>query len=270
MTIIVTHDGRYHVDDVMAGAVLTKIYRTIIVRSRDPIIISAADIVFDVGNGKFDHHYEGAEIRPDGTIYSSFGLIWREYGRSFLTLSGVPAEYINDCWKEWDKFVAVVDAHDNGTQNQISSEFGIVGLISNFNDFKPYDYVVGVMLEFMKAKTSKMVKFLSDRQIVLDAIQNSQDGITIELPERMLWEEIVCEHAPNILFVVYPNGNIWRANAVPVEPGSFTPKKRFISTLCGAEPEVLAEYDLTFVHKVGFTAGGRTKEALMQLIEMSK
>ena len=269
MNIIVTHDGRYHLDDVMAGAVLTKIFRMPIIRTRDPIIISAADLAFDVGNGKFDHHYNGAKTRSDGTIYSSFGLIWEEYGRRFLSMSGIPAEHIEDCWKEWDKFAAIVDAHDNGVQNEISSEFGIAGMVANFNDSKPYDYVVGVMLDFMKAKTSKMLKFALDKQKVFDAIKKSNGGPVIELSDKLFWEEIVHEHAPNALFIIYLNNGIWRANAVPIEPGSFTSKRKFNLDLCGAEPEVLAPYGLTFVHKNGFTAGGKTKVSVLWLIKQS-
>lgn len=96
-TIIVTHGGEFHADDVFSGAVLSALApEAEVVRTRDEECLSSATsengpIVFDVGGDydatlrNFDHHQEdGAGTRPNGVPYSSFGLIWQYYGRLYL------------------------------------------------------------------------------------------------------------------------------------------------------------------------------------------
>ncbi|MDQ5931189.1 MAG: hypothetical protein QG674_355, partial [Patescibacteria group bacterium] len=88
--VAVTHNGSFHTDDVFATATLQLFYAErdlTIVRSREEKDIDSADIVFDVGGIydpktlRFDHHQKGgAGERENGIPYSSFGLIWKEYG----------------------------------------------------------------------------------------------------------------------------------------------------------------------------------------------
>jgi uncharacterized UPF0160 family protein len=63
---IVTHDGQFHADEVVACMMLKKLYYPVeIVRTRDPKEIENAFFVVDVGGkynpkkNMFDHHQEG-------------------------------------------------------------------------------------------------------------------------------------------------------------------------------------------------------------------
>ena len=85
---VATHDGKFHADDVFATALLKHLYPDVeIIRSRDPKILATADLRYDVG-GKyyantydFDHHQAGFNTaRPNGILYSSFGLLWHHLG----------------------------------------------------------------------------------------------------------------------------------------------------------------------------------------------
>ena len=87
----VTHDGPFHADDVFAYAVLRAAVGDVqLVRSRDPVVINSADLVFEVGSEdepaahRYDHHMRERPLRSCGTPYSSVGLIWRDYGRAAL------------------------------------------------------------------------------------------------------------------------------------------------------------------------------------------
>lgn len=98
---IVTHNGIFHADDVFAVAILRAIFPLVsIVRTRDQKITTLADVAVDVGHeynparGRFDHHqWHGTE--PDSrrkahplthsTRYAAFGLVWKHYGRTFVT-----------------------------------------------------------------------------------------------------------------------------------------------------------------------------------------
>ena len=93
MPSLVTHSGKFHCDDVFSYAVLRLALGLqapgqdhTLLRTRKSEPIAAATIVWDVGStfdadaNRFDHHQRGAPIRPDGTPYSSAGLIWQVYG----------------------------------------------------------------------------------------------------------------------------------------------------------------------------------------------
>ena len=105
MNTLVTHNGIFHADEIFAIAALRAAgYKFEILRSRDPKVIGAADIVVDVGgiydpdSMRFDHHHF-----HDGD---------QNYGRSAF---GLVAEYL---WgSDFDNevmadLVKVVDARD--------------------------------------------------------------------------------------------------------------------------------------------------------------
>ena len=85
---LVTHNGMFHADDVLATAMLLILdpYLTVI-RTRDPALIKEAKYAVDVGGiynpeeGRFDHHQRGrAGARQNGIFYSSAGLVWKNHG----------------------------------------------------------------------------------------------------------------------------------------------------------------------------------------------
>jgi uncharacterized UPF0160 family protein len=89
---VVTHNGRFHTDDVFAVAVLELVFEKShnieIIRTRDEKIIKTADIVVDVGGeynpekNKFDHHQLGGAGTHDNKIpMASVGLVWKKYGQ---------------------------------------------------------------------------------------------------------------------------------------------------------------------------------------------
>ncbi|PHJ20734.1 gamm1 protein [Cystoisospora suis] len=68
--LIGTHNGKFHLDEVLATVMLLKLpkYKNALIRrSRDPEVLAKCDIVVDVGavydveKGRFDHHQKGFE-----------------------------------------------------------------------------------------------------------------------------------------------------------------------------------------------------------------
>lgn len=89
MHTIVTHNGAFDPDDVLAVATLQLylgVENTKIIRSRDESIIAQGDFVVDVGGiydpktRRFDHHQNDVPVRDTGVPYSALGLVWQEYG----------------------------------------------------------------------------------------------------------------------------------------------------------------------------------------------
>lgn len=94
---IVTHDGKFHLDDVLACWVVSKIHaNTKIERSRDADKISRACFAIDVGRkydpkrNLFDHHFEEKFYFSDlvkekyNVHMSSIGMVFKEYGATLV------------------------------------------------------------------------------------------------------------------------------------------------------------------------------------------
>lgn len=116
-----------------------------IVRSRDPDVLSTADVVIDVGgvydpsSHRYDHHQRGfEEVFGHGysTKLSSAGLVYKHFGKSIVAQRmGVPEDHPDAAavWLEvYKSFVEAVDGNDNGV-NQYESD-------------KPPRYVVNTAL----------------------------------------------------------------------------------------------------------------------------
>src|SRR4051812_33272402 len=101
---LVTHSGGFHADELLSSVILTRLFpQARIVRSRAPEWITPGSdrIIYDVGGAYgadmriFDHHQRGAPLREDGQPYSSFGLIWKHYGRDYLLASGLAEDSVD-------------------------------------------------------------------------------------------------------------------------------------------------------------------------------
>ena len=101
----VTHNGRFHADDVFSAALL-KILNPEIHISRVSTVPENFDgIVFDLANGAFDHHNSNKKCRENGVPYASFGLLWNEYGHTLVSESAA---------KTFDEsFIQPLDTQDN-------------------------------------------------------------------------------------------------------------------------------------------------------------
>lgn len=127
MVTIYTHSQSFHPDELLAIALLQdtvlRDIQTQVVRTRDPEVLKKAQadtqaFVIDVGFVcdpealNFDHHQKTMSLAwPDGTPYSSCGLIW-----SWLREQGALASWgdddVLDAFKE--RLVIPADKHDNG------------------------------------------------------------------------------------------------------------------------------------------------------------
>lgn len=143
-TVVATHNGVFHCDEVMACSLLTrhvsKFRGAKIIRSRDPGVIERADVVVDVGGtfdytkGRFDHHQRSFQETFSSSHQiklSSAGLIYKHYGKECIE-SGIETlrntgrmpstlfAKLDDSWKEkiwlqlYNSFFSSLDAIDNG------------------------------------------------------------------------------------------------------------------------------------------------------------
>ena len=124
ITHLITHSGGFHADELLSSAVLTRLFpKAKIIRSREQkwITPSSDKIIYDVGADYnsgikiFDHHQRPSPLRKDGQPFSSFGLIWKHYGRAYLLSLNVPSQNIDPIHAQLDAdFVLPIDLVDNG------------------------------------------------------------------------------------------------------------------------------------------------------------
>lgn len=101
------------------------------------------------------------------------------------------------------------------------------------------------------------------RALVREAIDHSQHGDprVLVLDRFLPWQETVIEEAPAVEFVVFPaETGDWRVQTVPLQPGSFTPRKPLPKEwwgLRGGDLDALTGMEgcCVFCHPNGFIAG---------------
>ncbi len=214
----ITHNGTMHADEVFATAFLSLYFGNFKVArvSEVPKDISSKTIIYDIGKGKFDHHQTDARIRDNGIKYSSFGLLFEEYGLSYLKklkLKNTKAIY-NYLVKD---FIEAIDAIDNGIFPEIKSIYKIKtvsDVIKIFNpsygsnDKEDEQFIKAVSLaESILTEELKNIIGKVEAGTKVKKLLNKTKGPILILDEYLPYEETVLTSlsGKKILFAIYPS-----------------------------------------------------------------
>lgn len=285
---LITHNGSFHTDDIFTCATLSLLLEKAgetfeVIRTRDEEIIKTGDYVFDVGgvydeaSNRFDHHQIGGAGKREGGIeYSSFGLVWKKFGKE---ITGTEEAKI-----KIDKhLVAPVDASDNGfdlveSKNEIFPYF----IQDFFRVMRPTWRENDTKIDEMFLKSVEIAKIILAREIVYaqDAIiadeailsiyKNTEDKRIIVLDKNYAKKEIL-EKLDETFFVVYPRevNNSWGVEAIRKDFKSFENKKNLPASWAGLKEEELQQAsgvsDALFCHRALFMAVAKSKEGAIAL-----
>ena len=281
----ITHSGTMHTDDIFSTAFLDlylgniKVFRT----TNIPLDISDQVIIYDIGRGKFDHHQEDALKRENGITYCGFGLLWKEFGRSFLEKRNI--ENIEEVFNAFDKdLVEAIDADDNGVFPKIEAPYKVKTLSEVFKLFNPgYKSGQYESEQFKKAVTfakavieeellSVIGKVIAKEQ-VLKAIENKENH-AIYLEEYMPYESTVLteESASDVYFAVYPsNRGGYGIKTIPISSEDHNKRLNFPESWAGLVDEELEEVSgikgLRFCHTTRFLATCDSLETAKLVVE---
>ena len=214
----ITHNGTMHADEVFATAFLSLYFGNFKVArvSEVPKDISTNTIIYDIGKGKFDHHQTDARIRDNGIKYSSFGLLFEEYGLSYLKklkLKNTKAIY-NYLVKD---FIEAIDAIDNGIFPEIKSIYKIKTVSDVIKIFNPsYGSNDNEDEQFIKAVSLAESILTEELKNVIGKVEagtkvkkllNKTKGPILILDEYLPYEETVLTSlsGKKILFAIYPS-----------------------------------------------------------------
>lgn len=288
MKKVVTHNGKFHSDEVFACATLMIYFDgdVEITRTRDKEIIKEADIVVDVGRAYdpskmlFDHHQkEGAGVRDNGIPYASFGLVWKEFGEKVCGSKEV-SKIIED------KLVQSIDAGDNGVSAtkdlfEDVKTYKIGDLVSSFlptwkesiDDLDDrFQEVLDLIIKILKREIQKAKDYIESEKIVEEALQKSEDKRLIILDQYCSFHKVL-RRFEEPLMVVYPISfnSTWGAEGILSEDEGYDRRLYFPEEWAGKEEEVLEKASgvsgAVFCHRNLFLAINKTKEGAIAMAE---
>ena len=291
---LVTHSGGFHADEVFSTVILTRLFpQAQVIRSRAAAWITPAPdrIVYDVGGGYdaeagiFDHHQRGAPLRDDGQPFSSFGLVWRHFGRDYLALSGVPADRIAEIHAALDaKFVLPIDLLDNGAVDPGSagplSSLLLPELIESlkpvFDNLDPksearsFQTALAVARTVLEARISRAAARLRAETIVLEAIARAGDSRILELPMGMPFRPAVEKAgADHLWFVVNPRGSDWVIGGIRKSADGFEQRADLPAAWAGLSGAALEDASgvkgALFCHNGRFIAAAASRDAALEM-----
>ncbi len=294
---LVTHSGRFHADDVCATAILKELFPAAeILRTRDDVVMEKLRgkhaVIYDVGRMydpeklSFDHHMRDAATREDGTIYSSFGLIWKEYGRQFLSLKGYDKEDIEWIFDTFDeRFVLPVDKIDNGHLSP--SDIGETRFLSlsemidafnpAFDDENPeaandgFNAAVLMASSTISAQIGSIAAEIRAEKIVREKISEQWGNPVLELPISADVQSVIDDlEARHILFIIQPSSSGgFGLTCARESAGTYNNLVDLPESWGGLTGQDLVEETgvegVTFCHAGLFFAAGETRECLRQL-----
>ncbi len=281
----ITHSGTMHADDVFATAFLeiylksVKVFRTNNVDAND----YPDKLVYDIGRGRFDHHSEDIEKRPNGIPYAAFGLLWKEYGLDLLKKTNIanPEEVFIGVDKE---FIEAIDADDNGNFPKVEAPYrcnfvsDVVkffnpsydsGQDSNTQFFKACSVAKSILTEVIYNQEGK----IKAKKIVEDKIKKCKKRYLI-LDEYLPYEDTLLnmEEANDIAFVIFPsNRGGYAIKTVPKSKEDRTYRVDIPESFAGLEKEELEKVSnikgLVFCHRTRFMMSAKTKTAALKVVK---
>lgn len=301
MTIshLVTHSGGFHADELLSTVILSRLYpEAELVRTRDKSWITPAEgrIIYDVGGefdagaGIFDHHQRPNPLRPNGQPYSSFGLIWAEFGRDYLRAQAVPEKDLEQVHAAFDEdFVRPVDLLDNGAVDTAEAGPLFAGLTlpvlleslkpvfddrSEGADDTAFHAALTVARAIVEARIRHKAAKLRAADVVLTAIKDAGTGRVLELPMGMPFRGAVERAgADHLLFVVHPRNSDWALTTIRTGDDTFETRADLPAAWAGLTDAALEQASgvegAKFCHNARFLAIADSRDAILKLAELA-
>lgn len=285
---VITHDGEFHADEVLAIVILNHVFGFVNLYrcSTVPPNVNEETIIVDIGNGKFDHHQKfGNGTRKNGVPYASAGLIWKEYGHKLIG-DIATQHYI---WYQVDKYlIQGIDAIDNGAMppsNYPAKPMSISMIIKSFNpdwdDTTSYNEAFLKAASIMEIFFSNTLKHSYSKAKAITLIEeaiNKTNGPIMVLEKFIPWKDALLSSenpkAKNIKFIVFPSERGgYNVRAVPLESNGHQFRTPFPEHWCGLNDKQLQKItgvnDAIFCHAKGFLAGAKTVDGAIKMAQIA-
>ena len=287
---LITHNGKFHPDDVFSTMFLSKyIENPVLHRINVGEVNYPNAIVYDVGFGKFDHHGHDAKYRPNSNLkYCSFGLLWTEYGKDYLQKNNY--EYVDELYTAIEeKLVKQIDGIDNGIFPEIKAEYSILHLDHIIDLFNPTweEQDIDTDINFEKALNMAELVFdnllkseyskIKATKIVASKLNTVQDNILI-LDQYLPYQDAIFNSkdpiAKEIKIIILPsNRGGYNIKPITISKESKELLINFPKEYRGLHDDELAKISgiktARFVHLSGFLASTETLEDAILLAKQA-
>jgi uncharacterized UPF0160 family protein len=293
---LVTHNGKFHADDVFSYTILKNIFPdSKLIRTRDEHILQNKKnnyIFFDVGldydpeKGAFDHHQKNGPIRQNGVPYSSLGLIWDAYGEYFLRNLHIENNKIEKIWEYIDsKFIELIDASDNGFKHPEMTNIGnkllLPLVIESFNnntngtqkeEDDTFIKTSSICHTILLGQIENASSYLNAFDILTNAKNQQEDSRYLILEKDINYLEPLLDMGDQkTLFVILPRSGKWYISAVNKGIDTFElrhPLPKDWGGLIGEDLETVSGVQgAVFCHKGCFIAANKTKEGSILMVQ---
>lgn len=299
--LLITHNGQFHYDEILATAILLKLYPgSKIIRTRDPKVIETGDIVYDVGRvydpatNRYDHHqntFQDTFSSKFNVRLSSAGLIFKHFHTKLFKYYGFTNDscIFNDILEKiYTEFFLPADAADNG-YDEIYGKIRMRNICDVVKSIYFYSKVTSPEEEdkmFMKALkivsddldnylTHIFDGYVSDYELYYKKFSEFTGDIFIvdkDVSSTLLYE-INEKLNKDIKFIIIQKPDQCRILTIPVEIGKYAIKYPLHSEWRGLADEKLVEVSnipgSIFVHLSGFTGANLTLEGAIKMCERS-
>lgn len=293
MKRMAVHNGIFHADDVFGVALMQSIYNDLeIIRTRDEELLKTCDIVSDVGNGKYDHHHVDKIRRENGIPYCGFGLLWRDFGISYINAKFPDLSNLKEQQEVAEKvgtiLIQQIDAQDNGV-DVMTSQVPIMTLCDIIYTFIPtgagedeiekgFFEAVEFAKKILYKTTKKFVDSYENYRMIKNELkkQNVKESHILVLEKSVPWKDTILELDRNedVLYVVYQDvTGSWCTQTVPKEANSFAARKDLPKKWGGLNNDDLSKLtgieNCTFCHPALFICGNKTKEGAISMAKVA-
>lgn len=264
-----THGGVFHADDVFSTALLKIINPNIKIFRGFSVPENFTGIVYDIGEGKYDHHQRNHRVRENGVPYAAFGLLWEQFGQELLCSED--AEQFDEC------FIQSMDQADNtGTYNAFS--LAVSDMLPTWQEESgQIEEAFWEAVDFAKGVLERRFKQIqADRnayEIVYQKANQCRDGI-LYLEHVVPWKDALRAHKKDIFYVIYPSvRGGYNIQAVPDREDKNALRHPFPLAWRGASTQELRNitgiHELTFCHMSGFLSAAETLEGAYSAAQLA-
>mgnify|MGYP000002171522 CR=1 FL=1 len=272
----------------MATAILKEIFDIEVVRTRDLEVLKELDIVYDVGDGEFDHHQVEKEFREKGTPYAACGLIWRKFGKDVVRANDKELSEgdISSIVRSIDRnLIESIDASDNGIRAAMTiiPTPNISSIISNFNppwnadaenEDEYFNQAVKLADVILGNALAQQISTVKAKAPIAEAFEKRPREELLILDRSYPWARVLnsIDRERKILYVVFPREDEYLLQTVRGS-GSLGNRKSLPETWAGKRDEELNEIlgidDAIFCHSGRFIAGAKSYESIMKMADIA-
>lgn len=284
-----TRNNKLLTNEVIAIAILSAIFKydgtdMFIMKSHNGKMIKLGGFTFSVDmDSKYDlekvefHNCHEKMFHETGNIYTSAGLVWKKFGKSFIQLilkenprfASVNADtkLIDIVYTHIGKFMVKMDDNGINIKNKywVSKVINVVNTIDVYSEYQNsiFVQVVNLIEQYLKSFVSmEIIKYFDER----DAERELQKEIAVFDTFNSIWLGMV-DNNTNAKLVIFPENKektIWRIQAVPEQIFSDILKFPAPREWRGKYDLVIDDVHVTFVHVNGFICEikGSLKDAM--------